>query len=241
MPLWLAPACTSAFGHAWQGWPGCGEQGHGLPEAQPSGVLPSANACSANAHFRDTDVRLFSCSSEPRRSEAPKSFPNKTWVEVMRTAMVRRTTESAGSSWYWVARGQIYFQPVFINRQTWMRRWWQQGLYWNLRREVVNFRKEVVNSRREVVNLARPKLTTRMNRYLKKWSTVSTGSASPHTKQHVQSGGLPHVCPTPCSPKTAHRCTLPSKRRLALRHQAWACPSALGSIRRIYLVITKWN
>ena len=34
-PAWLDPSCTSAFGHAWHGWPGCGESGHGLPESQP--------------------------------------------------------------------------------------------------------------------------------------------------------------------------------------------------------------
>ena len=74
MPSWLAPACTSAFGHAWHGWPGCGEQGHGLPEAQPSirksGALLSAKTCSSDPHpLPPHGCQGSSCSSLSRAGQ----------------------------------------------------------------------------------------------------------------------------------------------------------------------------
>lgn len=85
-PAELAAACESRPGHAWYGPVGCGAGGHGLPESQPP--------LRAAGFFVQ----------RPATSHAPSHFANNTWVEVMRTYMARRTSETPGS-WYWAARG----------------------------------------------------------------------------------------------------------------------------------------
>ena len=93
LPLTVAPArmaaiCESAYGHAWTGSPGCGSGGRGLPESQPA--LRAAG--------------FFVQQHDPTGPRPPQTLANGSWVEVMRTAMNRRGTETSGS-WYWLARG----------------------------------------------------------------------------------------------------------------------------------------
>jgi len=93
LPLTVAPArmaatCESAYGHAWTGSPGCGSGGRGLPESQPA--LRAAG--------------FFVQQHDPTGPRPPQTLANGSWVEVMRTAMNQRSTETPGS-WYWLARG----------------------------------------------------------------------------------------------------------------------------------------
>lgn len=87
-PATLATTCKGRTGHAFRGNAECGYSGHGMPESQPP--LRSAG--------------FFVQRYDSQKPKPRQMVPNNTWVEVMRTAMNRRTTESPGS-WYWVVRG----------------------------------------------------------------------------------------------------------------------------------------
>ena len=90
-PAWFAPRCASLPGVAWTGTAGCGFGGRGLPESQPP--------------LREAG--FFVQRYDRKRPEAfaeARGFANDTWVEVMRTFMDRKSTESSGS-WYWHAKG----------------------------------------------------------------------------------------------------------------------------------------